>query len=154
MRAHLTHAACFAMAFAASAHAQTAAPPSAGPAAECREYAAKLENCTPYSCTFTHPMTGASLERKILGFTGADCTTVEALPGKRKMQCEFPADVRKAVAVFFRKTQAAAAGGTTIAGATTTDARGQPQSTTTIGGKPVVNPLQQALERGMCKVGG
>jgi hypothetical protein len=99
-------------------------------------------------------MTGASLERKILGFTGADCTTVEAMPGNHKMRCELPADVRKAVAVFFRETQVAAAGGKTIAGGAATDARGQAQSTTTIGGKPVVNPLQQALERGMCKVGG
>jgi hypothetical protein len=154
MRAHLTRAAIFLLAFAASAHAQTAAPPSAVSAAECREYAVKLEACTPYACTFTHPMTGARLERKILGFTGADCATVEAMPGNHKMQCEFPADVRKAVAVFFRETQGAAAGGKTIAGRTATDAHGKAESTTTIGGKPVVNPLQQALERGLCKVGG
>jgi hypothetical protein len=147
-------AACLLLLFGASVHAQSAAPPSAAPAAECREYASKLESCSPYTCTFTHPITGATLERKIVGLTGASCTTMEAMPGKHTMDCQFPADVRKAVAAFFRQSQAAEAAGKTIAGGTRTDASGKARSTTAIDGKPVVNPLQQALEGGICKIGG
>jgi hypothetical protein len=150
----MVRAACFLFASAVAVQAQAGAPGGEAPPLECRDYASKLESCSPYTCTFTHPMTGAPLERKIVGLTGAICTTVEAMPGKHTMQCEFPADVRKAVAGFFRETQAAEAGGKTITGRMTTDGSGNAKSTTTIDGKPAVNPLQQALERGMCKVGG
>ena len=99
-------------------------------------------------------MTGATLERKIIGPTGGTCTTVEAMPGKRQMQCDYPADMRKAVAVFFRQMQAAEAGGKTVGGALTGKADGTSTSTTTIAGKPVVTPLQQALEDGICRISG
>jgi hypothetical protein len=132
------------------------APSGAAPAddaapVECAEYASKLESCSPYSCTFTHPMTGAELERKIIGLTGGICATVEAMPGGHTLRCEFPADVRKSVAAFFRKTQGAEAG--KIDGKITVDGGGRASSTTNIDGKPVANPLQQALESGICKVG-
>lgn len=142
------------VAFSVAVQAQSAAPAGDTPPPACRDYASKLENCSPFTCTFTHPMTGAKLERKIVGLSGATCTTVEAMPGKHHMQCEFPADVRNAVAAFYRQTQAAEAGGKTIAGGTATDRSGNATSTTTIDGKPVANPLQQALERGMCTIGG
>jgi hypothetical protein len=154
MRTPILRAASFLFACSVAVQAQAGAPPDQPSPVECRDYAAKLDSCSPYTCTFTHPITGATLERKIVGLTGATCTTIEAVPGNHTMQCEFPADVRKAVARFFRETQAAEAGGKTIAGRATTDGSGNVRSTTTIAGKPVANPLQEALERGMCKVGG
>ena len=147
-------AACLLLAFAASVHAQSAAAPSTAPAAECREYASKLDSCSPYTCTFTHPMTGGKLERTIIGLTTGNCATIEAMPGTHKMQCEFPPDMRKAVAAFFRETQAAEAAGKTISGGASANGGGKSRSTTSVDGKPVVNPLQQAMERGICKIGG
>jgi hypothetical protein len=147
-------AACLLLAFAASVHAQSAAAPSTAPAAECHEYASKLDSCSPYTCTFTHPMTGGKLERKIIGLTAGNCATNEAMPGTHKMQCEFPPDMRKAVAAFFRETQAAEAAGATISGGVSANGDGKSRSTTSVYGQPVVNPLQQALERGLCKITG
>lgn len=131
----------------------TAAAAADGAPPECPDYAAKLESCAPYTCSFTHPITGATLERRIIGLTGGICTTVEAMPGKRSMRCEFPADVRKAVAAFVRRSQAAEAGGKTIGGTLTVDSGGAATSTSSIDGKPVANPLQQAMANGICKVG-
>ncbi|MCU1384408.1 MAG: hypothetical protein JWL71_3105 [Acidobacteria bacterium] len=144
---------CVLLAFAASVHAQSAPPPAGAPAAECREYAAKLDSCSPYTCTFTHPLTGATLERQIVGLTDGRCTTVEAMPGTHKMRCEFPPEIRKAVAAFYRTIQGAERSGKTITGTATVDDNGKGRSTTTIGGKAVDNPLEDALERGTCKVG-
>ena len=140
--------------FASAAAVQAQSPkPAADPAAlECRDYASKLEICAPYTCTFTHPMTGAILERKVVGPAGNACATVEAMPGKHTMRCEFPADVRKSVAAFYRQMLAAETRGKTIGGKLAVDDRGKGTSTTAVDGKPVVNPLQQALERGICKI--
>jgi hypothetical protein len=146
--------ACVVLAVTASVHAQSPAPASNAPAVECREYASKLDSCSPYTCTFKHPITGSTLERKIVGLTGGNCTTVESMPGTHKMQCEFPPEMRKAVAAFFRQTQATEAAGTTIGFTGKVDDHGKARSTTTVDGKPVVNPLPDALERGVCKIGG
>jgi hypothetical protein len=144
--------ACLLLALTVSAHAQSGS--SALTAPECPDYASKLDSCAPYTCTFAHPITGTRLERKIIGLAGGNCLTSEAMPGKRSMQCAFPPDTRKAVAKFFRDTQAADAAGKKIGGTLTTGAGGKLDATTTVDGKPVVNPLQQAMEAGMCKIGG
>lgn len=142
--------ACLVLVLTASAHAQSAASKPA----ECADYAAKLESCAPYACTFTHPITGAQLQRKIVGLADGACVTSEAMPGKRTMQCALPPDLRKAVAAFFRQTQAAEATGKVVGGAVTVGASGKTEATSTVDGKPVSNPLQQALAAGACKIGG
>jgi hypothetical protein len=152
MRPHIIGAAYFLFACSVAVQAQSAAPAGDTPAPECRDYASKLESCSPYTCTFTHPMTGARLERTIIGLTGATCATREAMPGKHTMRCEYPPDVRKAVASFYRDMHAADAGGKTIGGTLTVDDSGTRRSTT-VDGKPVANPLQQAMERGLCTIG-
>ncbi len=146
--------ACLLFALSVSAQAQSGSAPTNSPPPECLDYASKLDSCSPYTCTFTHPMTGDKLERKIIGLAGGKCVTIESMPGKHKMQCEYPPDMRKAVAAFFRETQAAEAAGKTIGGKVTMGGDGKPKSTTTVEGKPVVNPLQQAIEGGVCKIGG
>jgi hypothetical protein len=146
--------ACLPFALAVSVQAQSGSAPVNSPSLECSDYASKLESCSLYTCTFTHPMTGERLERKIIGLTGGNCATTESMPGKHKTQCEFPPDMRNAVATFFRETQAAEAAGKTIGGTFAAKGNGKPTSSTTVDGKPVVNPLQQAIEAGSCKIGG
>jgi hypothetical protein len=146
--------ACLLFALSVSAQAQSGSAPVNAPSRECPDYASKLDSCSPYACTFTHPMTGDKLERKIIGLTGGNCATIESMPGKHKMQCEYPLAMRKAVAAFFRETQTAEAAGKTIGGKATTDGDGKLKSATTVDGKPVVNPLQEALASGVCKIGG
>ena len=147
MRGHIFRAAFLLVAFAASVPAQAPAP-AATPVLECRDYASKLESCSQYACTFTHPLTGAILERRIVGLAGEQCTTTEAVPGNRTMRCGFPADVRKAVAAFYREAQTGK-----VTSTATADGTGHVTTTTELNGKAVVNPLQQALERGLCTIG-
>lgn len=151
--------ACLLLAFSVSAQAQHPDPqsvqpehllrlgsgsaPTNSPAPECPEYASKLASCSPYTCTFTHPITGARLQRKIIGLVGEKCRTVEAVPGQRTLTCDFPPETRKAVATFFKEIQAAETAGKEIGGTS---------STTTVEGQPVVNPLQQALAAGVCEI--
>ena len=99
-----------------------------------------------------HPITGRQFERKIIGLSGGKCVTAEAMPGQRTMQCAYPPDMRKAVAKFFRDTQAAEAAGQRIDGTLTTRADGKTEAKTIIGGKPVVNPLREAMEAGVCTI--
>jgi hypothetical protein len=143
---------CVLFALGVSIQAQSGSTPAIASTLECPAYASKLDSCSPYTCTFTHPMTGAKLERTIIGLTGEKCETREAMPGKLKLQCEYPPDVRRAVAGFFRDTQAAEAAGKTVGGKVSTDENGKAESTTTVDGKPVQNPLQHALEAGVCKI--
>jgi hypothetical protein len=50
--------------------------------------------------------------------------------------------------------QSAEAAGKTISGGVGANGDGKSRSTASVDGKPVVNPLQQAMERGICKIGG
>ena len=135
-------------AFTGAVQAQPPVPAAAAAAPDCRDYASKLESCSPYTCTFTHPLTGATLERRIVGLAGPQCTTTEAMPGNRTLRCGFPADVRKAVAAFYREAETGKVTGTAAA-----DGAGHVTTTTELNGKAVVNPLQQAMERGLCTIG-
>jgi len=42
----------------------------------CPEYIARLETCTPYQCTFTHPLTGEPMQRRIIELKNR-CRTAE-----------------------------------------------------------------------------
>ena len=145
--------ACLLFALSVSAYVQSGTAPTTSRSPECPDYAARLDSCSPYTCTFTHPMTGDKLERKIVGLVGGNCATVESMPGTHKMTCQFPPAMRKEAAAFFRAAQSAGADGQSITG-TLKKKDGQLESTTTIGGTPVTNPLQRALEAGVCKIGG
>jgi len=144
------HALLFALSVAAQAQSGTAPTNSRSP--ECPDYAAKLDSCSPYTCTFTHPITGDILERKIVGLAAGNCATVESMPGTHKMTCQLPPETRKAVATFFRAAQSAAAAGQSVGGTLKKGDR-HLEATTTIDGTPVANPLQRAFEAGVCQIG-
>jgi hypothetical protein len=120
-----------------------------GPA-ECVDYASKLEACSPYTCTFRHPFTGAAMQRRVVGMEGDKCSYTEEMPNGGVMACSYPAEMRKSVAAFVRATQAAES--------TRTRARlgsdGSVTSSTTVDGRAVANPLDEALRTGVCTVKG
>jgi hypothetical protein len=147
--------ACFILALSLCALAQSR-PTSAqtktpAPAAECPDFPAKLDTCSPHTCTFTHFFTSGKMERKIVGLRADTCSTVEQMPGTGRMECAFPPAMRKEAAQFYRLMAAADVNGSTVDTKTTTGPGGT-KSTTTIDGKEVKNPLQQALETGVCKI--
>lgn len=122
-------------------------------AAECADYAAMLETCKPYTCTFIHPMTKASMEKKIVGEKDGQCLTTEQMPPPGRMECAYNLETRKAVAQY---TRTLSAGKETTSSTTTIAKDGSSKTTTTytINGKTVDNPLQEALDGGQCNIVG
>ena len=51
-------------------------------AQECDQFADRLESCTAYTCTFSHPFTGASMQRTIEGLSDGVCAYSEQMPNK------------------------------------------------------------------------
>ena len=142
----------------APAGAQQASMISSGAAvsdrsSECAEYADKLETCASYQCTFTHPLTHGSMERRIIGLKNGNCIDFQQMPNGGRMDCAYTETMRKAVAKYVREVNAAMAAGKSIGGGTR-GKLGSMKSYSTIDGKEVDNPLQMAIENGQCKISG
>ena len=106
--------------------------------AECPDFPQKLDDCSPYQCSFTHPITQEKIERKIVGPSEGKCIYVEQMPNQGRMECTYSDTMRKAVAKFFRDWQK-------------DDTDGKSYE---IDGKKVANPGQEAMNVGECKVLG
>lgn len=77
-----------------------------------KEYAAKLETCTSFTCQFIHPFSGTKMTKKIVGLKEGKCQTTEEMPNKGMLTCNFSESQRKAVAQFIRKSAKAETWGT------------------------------------------
>ena len=122
---------------------------------ECKDLAVKLQTCAPYTCTFVHPFTNETMQRRITGLNNGNCVYTEDMPAGGKMQCAYPAPMRQAVAQYLKDVQAAAAAGKSTSTQVTADlGSGKAQTKYTIDGKAVDNPLQTALDSGACKITG
>ena len=129
-----------ALSLCATAHAATTSP------RECPDLASKLETCTPYKCTFTHPFTHDKLERQIVSHKDGKCTYVEQMPHGGKMECVYPDAVLKPLAKYYRDVDAAKS-----VEANLHMSGGKSVSESKIDGKVVRNPLEEALRNGQCK---
>ncbi len=117
---------------------------------ECVDLAAKLEACEQYSCAFTHPFTGQSMQKRIEGLKDGACLYVEQMPNNGLMTCKYSESLRKAVAAYYRDLDTATRASTSVK--TGTD--GQTRTRYTVDGKEVKNPLQEAMTGRQCVVTG
>ena len=120
---------------------------------ECKEFPDMLENCTEYTCEFTHPLTGDILTREIVGVVNTKCSYTEEMPNNGRMDCEYSEKIRKAIAQQHRdinKTGTYGTEGSIKLGPEETEVN----ITYTIDGEIVENPLQEALDTGECVVSG
>jgi hypothetical protein len=117
--------------------------------ADLNVFSDKLSSCTKYKTTFVHPLTGGTMEKEILGIIGGRCNYVEQMPNNGKMECKFTESARIASAQYYRDVAIAESAGTSL----DVDSNGQ-KWTYTIDGKVVENPLQEALDSGMCVISG
>jgi len=87
----------------------TTIPPTAAlgeaddPAKAAVALADHLERCRPYRQTFRHPLTGDRLKREVVGLQGDRCRYIEELPGGGRMVCRYPEKMRQEVARFYRR---------------------------------------------------
>lgn len=113
------------------------------------DFADKLSSCTASKITFKHILTGDILEKEILGIVDEKCNYVEQMPNNGKMECKYSESERMAVAKYYKDMITAESVSTNVQ----TDTESQ-QTTYTINDKEVQNPLQEAMESGICVISG
>ncbi|MCX6751841.1 MAG: hypothetical protein NT161_03730 [Candidatus Nomurabacteria bacterium] len=114
-------------------------------------FANKLSSCTNYKITFKHPLTGETLEKEILGIINGKCNYIEQMPNNGKMECKYPESERMAVAQYYKDVTTAESVETS---ANTNLGSGEKKTTYIINGKVVDNPLQEAMNIGVCVISG
>lgn len=114
-------------------------------------FADNLHSCTPYQTTFQHPLTGEAMEREILGLVTDNCIYVEQMPNNGKMECSYTENERRAAAQFYKDSAAVESAETNASGNLMT---GEYETTHTIDGQVVNNPLQEMLDNGSCIISG
>lgn len=115
-----------------------------------------LSACSKYKTTFIHPFTEETMEKEILGIIDGKCDYIEQMPNNGKMECKYTESERKAVAQYSRDLATAESFGTDVsAHADFADLESGKQKTKyTINGKIVENPLQEAIDSGVCVISG
>ncbi len=117
----------------------------------CDAFLSNLESCTPFTCEFQHPFTGEMMQRKIIGIDAGKCHYTEQMPNNGLMDCKYPESLRKAV-VQYSKDLAAAESSSVESNIDF--GSGETQTKYTIDGKEVENPLQEAIDTGVCVISG
>ncbi len=114
-------------------------------------FADNLSSCTKYRTTFTHPLTGETLEKEVLGVVNGKCNYIEQMPNGGKMECKYSEGERVAVAQYYKDVAMAETAGVKLS----VDLGSDDQETTyTINGNVVDNPLQEATNSGVCVISG
>lgn len=132
-------------------------PPEQTPQTEAQNqeiiFADKLSSCTEYKTTFEHLITGDILEKEILGIIDGKCNYLEQMPNGGMMECKFSESERIAVAQYY-KNLAMAESFESSANIHISLEEVELETTFTIDGKVVDNPLQEVLNNGSCIVSG
>jgi hypothetical protein len=116
-----------------------------------RVFTDKLSSCTKYKTTFKHSLTEETLEKEILGIISDKCNYVEQMPNGGKMECKYSESERMAAAQYYEDIASVESAGTNI---NANLGSGELKTTYTINGKVVDNPLQEALNTGVCVISG
>lgn len=146
--------------FSGSAHVSSADEPStdteaantedkAAESLSCDDFPDHLERCMPYECQFSHPFTGETMVKAVVGEEAGICLYVEEMPNGGQMNCRYDPELRTAIAQYYRDVAAAK---TTAVDAQVNEDR--IRATYTIDGKEVENPLQEAMTNGQCDISG
>jgi hypothetical protein len=114
------------------------------------ELADKLETCEPFTQTFVHPLMGGEMERRIIGLEGSDCIYQETMPNDGLMECRYSEELRISAAKYYR----AMAQAESIQTDAEFSSDGESNVTTTLDGEVVEDPLQEAMNSGLCTISG
>jgi len=114
-------------------------------------FADKLSSCTKYKTTFKHPLTGETLEKEVLGIVSGKCDYVEQMPNGGKMECKYSESERMAAAQYYKDVATAESAEISV---NVNLGSGEQKTTYTINGNVVDNPLQEAMNTGVCVISG
>ncbi len=120
-------------------------------AAISNEFITNLIICATYKTTFIHPLTGDVLEKEIQGMVDGKCNYTEQMPNNGRMDCKYTESMLGAIVSYHKDLASAEDFGMELQSDSNS---GAPKVTYTIDGKEVENPLQEALDTGMCVISG
>ncbi len=122
-------------------------PQEATVAANCDAFPDKLSTCTKYKCRFIHPFTKETMEKEIKGIIAGRCNYIEEMPNNGKFECNYTESQRIVAAQYYKDIAEAESFGVR----SKIDFFGDKEETTyTIDGKEVGNPLQTFINDGTC----
>ena len=111
----------------------------------------KLNSCEPFLCELEHPFTGEMVTREVVGLINDKCKYIEEMPNGGKMNCEYPESLRKAVAQYYKDIAMSKSEEVSIEMNLSNE---EVKKTYIIDGEKVENPLQKALDTGICIISG
>jgi len=118
-------------------------------------FANNLSTCTPSKLQFTHIQTGEIFEKEILGLIDDKCQYTEQMPNNELIECQFSDTDRLIIAQYFKDLTMADSYATEVS-VDSTDIESEDQTQVeleyTINDKQVTNPLQEAIDSGICTV--
>lgn len=121
-------------------------------------FVAALETCQPASCQFKHPLTGKTMEQRVVRLNSdGTCEYTQQMPDGGMMTCNFSEETRTAMAGFFRQLASGASVESKVDSRLSLDQSGgttSGSSSTRVNGAPVENTLAQAMASGACQISG
>ena len=126
---------------------------SENPFADCIGMASKLDSCSEFECSFTHPFDGQEHTRNILGMVDGKCKYLETMPNGGLMECNYAESMRKAVAQQYQLYEDNQDGSFGM-DLSIDLGSGETEATYTIDGVEVEDPLTVAMSDGTCIITG
>lgn len=117
----------------------------------CGDFPERLTSCTEYQCQFIHPLSGETMSREIQGIIDGKCVYIEEMNNGMQMECRYSESFRKAVAQYYSDIEYAES----LEFEINLDLGSDELATKYwIDGEEVGDPLQEALDTGVCFVSG
>ncbi len=120
----------------------------------CDQFPDQLIACNPYKCQFNHPLTQEPMIREIVGIVENSCYYLEQMPNGGQMKCQYNEPTRLAIADYIQDFAQAETASVEISGELSPDDFDIETKEVADGQEISKNPLQEALDSGMCEVSG
>lgn len=116
----------------------------------CDIFSDKLSSCTKYKCQFVNLLIKETIEKEISGIINGKCNYTEQITNNGKMECKFTESARKAVAEYYKNAIQLESMGIIID--EELGSSDKQKIAYIMDGKVVENPLQEAINNGMCAI--
>ncbi len=120
----------------------------------CDQFPDQLVACNPYKCEFIHPLTQEPMIREIVGIVENNCHYLEQMPNSGQMKCQYDEATRLAIAQYYKDLDQAKNISIEISGGLSPEGVDVETKEVVDGQEILENPLQEALDSGMCEISG
>lgn len=113
----------------------------------------KLLECSPTKISFSHPLTGAVYEKRVVGIFDGLCVYTEQLPYNGLIECNYSEEERTEVVNMYKAINETGTYNVNTR-VVLNPGETETESTYTVDGVELVNPLQTAIDDGTCVITG